>query len=163
MTTNRRTRRKIAYMLKIVSVIVVWEFAFPGHAVAYEQPAVIAPAETKSAEVTHTNRLPHSPDKPREVARRVTRITITAYSSTRDQTDSDPFTTASGTKVRDGVIAANFLPIGTRVRIPEYFGDKVFVVEDRMSARHWNMADIWMSSRNQAKQWGARYTKLEIL
>src|SRR3990167_1248447 len=40
-------------------------------------------------------------------------VTITAYSSTPEETDSTPFITASGTHVRDGVVAANFLPLGT--------------------------------------------------
>lgn len=102
-------------------------------------------------------------NKPEMKIKKTIEITVTAYSSTYDQTDGDPFTTASGTKVRDGVIAANFLPMGTRVRMPEYFGDKIFVVEDRMHPRHWYMADIWMPSREQAKEWGARYLEMEIL
>lgn len=36
-----------------------------------------------------------------------------AYSSTNGQTDGTPYLTAIGTPVRDGIIAANFLPIGT--------------------------------------------------
>ena len=38
-------------------------------------------------------------------------VTITAYSSTPDQTDSTPFITAYNTFVRDGIVAANFLKI----------------------------------------------------
>lgn len=108
-------------------------------------------------------KFPEIPDKPRPVAKKVVNITVTAYSSTVDQCGADPFTTASGTKVRDGIIAANFLPIGTKVRIPEKFGDKIFVVEDRMHAKYWYHADIWMPSREQAKEWGAKYLKIEIL
>ncbi|MBI2036999.1 MAG: hypothetical protein HYT14_01400, partial [Candidatus Liptonbacteria bacterium] len=55
-------------------------------------------------------------------------VTITAYSSTPEETDSTPFITASGTHVRDGVVAANFLPFGTAVKIPELYGDRLFVV-----------------------------------
>jgi len=44
--------------------------------------------------------------------------------------------------VRDGVIATNILPFGTKVRIPEIFGDKVFVVEDRMARKHADRVDI---------------------
>ena len=33
-------------------------------------------------------------------------------------------------------IAANFLPLGTQVKIPELFGDKVLVVHDRMNSRY---------------------------
>ena len=62
-------------------------------------------------------------------------VLATAYSSTPDQTDATPFITAWNTRVRDGILAANFLPFGTLVKIPEVFGDKIFVVEDRMHQR----------------------------
>lgn len=90
-------------------------------------------------------------------------LTLVAYSSTADQTDGDPFTTASGATVRDGIIAHNGLPFGTRVRFPDHFGDKVFVVMDRMNPRYGNQtADLWMETREAAKQWGARVVKMEI-
>ena len=88
---------------------------------------------------------------------------MTADSSTADQTDSTPFTTANGTAVHQGVLAANWLPFGTHVRIPGYFGDQVFVVDDRMNQRFANRADIWMPTRNQAVDWGVRYVTLEVL
>ncbi len=89
-------------------------------------------------------------------------VPVTAYSSDVWQTDSTPFTTASGTRVRDGVVAANFLPIGTRVRFPEIYGDKIFVVEDRMNARYNKHADIWMSSYDEAVDFGIKYTTVEV-
>lgn len=92
------------------------------------------------------------------------RLTVTAYSSTVDQTDADPFTTASGEKVRDGIIAHNGLPFGTRVRFPDAFGEKVFVVADRLNARKgYYIADVWMPTREDAKRWGAPILKMEIL
>lgn len=90
-------------------------------------------------------------------------LLITAYSSTPDQTDDTPFITASGTHVRDGVIAANFLPIGTNVRFPTMYGNKVFVVEDRMNSRYTYRVDIWMRTREEAKQFGLRNLPLEII
>ncbi|MDX1535397.1 MAG: hypothetical protein R3346_01415 [Candidatus Spechtbacterales bacterium] len=90
-------------------------------------------------------------------------VPISAYSSTHDQTDATPFTTASGTRVRDGIVAANFLPIGTKIRIPDYYGNKVFVVEDRMNARYWKKVDIWMPTRGEALQWGVRYATIEVI
>ncbi|MBL7053432.1 MAG: 3D domain-containing protein [Candidatus Portnoybacteria bacterium] len=90
-------------------------------------------------------------------------VLTTAYSSTVDQTDSTPFITASGTRVRDGVIACNFLRFGTRVRFPELYGDKVFVVEDRMARKNDHKIDIWFASRNQAKQFGIKQIKIEVL
>jgi 3D (Asp-Asp-Asp) domain-containing protein len=91
-------------------------------------------------------------------------IVATAYSSTVGQTDSTPFLTAAGTKVRDGIIANNYLPFGTEIRIPEIYGDKVFVVEDRMSWKKGNyQIDIWFSSYSEAKTFGAKRTYIEIL
>ena len=89
-------------------------------------------------------------------------VTVSAYSSTKDQTDGNPFLTALGTPVRDGIVAANFLPIGTVVRFPDKFGEKIFVVEDRMNERFALEVDIWMSSQEEAKKFGIQYLKMEI-
>ncbi|MFH1145841.1 MAG: hypothetical protein V1707_02665 [bacterium] len=93
---------------------------------------------------------------------RVTKVLTTAYSSTPDQTDATPFITAKGTEVRDGVIAANWLPFGSKVRFPDISPDKIYIVEDRMHPRFDNRIDIWMSSREQAIKWGAKYLTVEI-
>lgn len=94
-------------------------------------------------------------------------VTATAYSSTVDQTDASPCTTANGYNVckagAENVIAANFLPFGAKVRIPDMFGDKVFVVQDRMHPRFSNRIDIWMRSRSSALQFGKRSVRIEIL
>lgn len=90
-------------------------------------------------------------------------VRITAYSSTPEETDDTPFTTAMNTTVRDGIIAANFLPFGTKVRIPSLFGQKVFVVEDRMHPRMTNVVDVWMPSKQMARQFGLANTQIEIL
>ncbi len=100
----------------------------------------------------------------REDAVKTYRLTVTAYSSTPDQTDATPFTTANGTRVRDGIVAANFLPFHTRVRFPDLYGDKVFVVEDRMNARFPNRVDIWMEARKPARDFGLkRGVTMEVL
>lgn len=105
-------------------------------------------------------KLPPTPDAPV----RVMKVSATAYSSTPGQTDSSPFITASGQHVRDGIIAANFLPFGTRVRIPDYFGDKEFVVTDRMAPRFESRIDVWFPEYHQAKQFGVkRSVRLEVL
>ena len=92
------------------------------------------------------------------------RVVVTAYSSTANQTDATPFTTANGTQVADGIIAANFLPFHARVRFPQIYGDKVFVVEDRMHPRFSGRVDIWMTSRAAAKKFGVkRNVLIEVL
>ena len=92
------------------------------------------------------------------------KMVVTAYSSTTWQTDSDPFVTASGSEVKEGIVANNLLPFGTQIRIPEIYGDKVFVVEDRM---HWRKGyyhlDIWFLNYWEAKDFGAKRAYIEIL
>ncbi len=88
-------------------------------------------------------------------------VVVTAYSSTVDQCDSTPFITANGTHVHDGTIAANFLKFGTRVRFPSLYGDKIFIVEDRMKSNY--KVDIWFPTRQEAKNFGVKRVEIEIL
>ena len=90
-------------------------------------------------------------------------VPITAYSSSVDETDDTPFITASGSYTADGVAAANFLPFGTKFRIPKIFGDKIFVVEDRMHRSYNYRIDIWFPSKEEAIRFGYRFTEVEIL
>ena len=96
------------------------------------------------------------------IPKKTMNVTVTAYSSTKDQTDGNPYQTAIGTSVRDGIVAANFLPIGTVVRFPDKFGERIFVVEDRMHEKYGLQVDIWISSLEEAKKFGIQYLKMEI-
>lgn len=106
---------------------------------------------------------PTLPEIPRREPRRTMRVVVTSYNSEPGQTDDTPFITASGSRTRDGVVAANFLPFGTIVRFPEVFGDKEFVVEDRMNKRYYYRADIWMENKQDSIDFGAQYLEIEIL
>jgi len=91
-------------------------------------------------------------------------VVITAYSSTPDQTDDTPFTTASGKDVADGIIANNMFPFGTKIMIPELYGDKVFTVEDRMNKKKSDYhIDIWMADRTLAVNFGVKTATIEVL
>lgn len=91
-------------------------------------------------------------------------VVVTAYSSTVEECDSTPFITARGTLVRDGIVANNLLPFGTKIRMPELYGDKIFTVEDRMNAsKGGNRFDIWFPSRDSAKNFGVKNTYIEIV
>jgi len=94
---------------------------------------------------------------------RALEVTLTGYSSTPDQTDDTPFIAASGKHVYDGMIAANFLPFGTKVQIPEHFGDKIFVVDDRMNRRYSDRVDVWFPDRNSAIKFGIKKSTIIIL
>ena len=88
---------------------------------------------------------------------------MTAYNSEVAQCDDSPCITANGFNVCEhgieDTIAANFLPFGSRVRIPDLFGEKVFFVRDRMNRRYDARVDIWMLERQDAIQFGVKYAK----
>ncbi len=90
-------------------------------------------------------------------------LVVTGYSSTVAQCGPDPFITASGQRVRSGIVATNLLPIGTRIRIPEVFGNQVFEVQDRMAQRYWGRVDVWFPEYSQAIRFGVRRLKVEVL
>ena len=105
-------------------------------------------------------------DKPVSVAGSESKkfqIWLTAYSSTPEETDDSPFITATNKTVRDGFIAANFLPFGTKVKIPGFFGEKVFVVEDRMSRRKIDFMDVWMPSKEKATKFGIHRAEVIVV
>lgn len=116
---------------------------------------------------------------------RFTRVVIaTAYSSDPYQTDSTPCTPAMSrfdlckhyeqTGIAD-TIATNCLPLGTQVRFPELYGDKVFTVRDRMNERYGcNRIDFWVGSvtpesreiiaeaKAKAKAFGVQRIEMEV-
>lgn len=164
--------RKFYARLRLIMIVVLWSLLLnsivpihrayaaaistatvPDSKTAVSEP----PALVKEA----TPSLPKVSDRP--VKRRLT-VRASAYSSTPDQTDNDPFTTANGTRVHTGVVASNGLPFGAQFRIPSHYGSRVFTVEDRMNAR-WGgkRIDIWMTSRQAAKEWGVRTVTIELI
>ena len=105
-----------------------------------------------------------NPSLPKSNVSKKVKMVITAYSSTPDQTDCTPFITASNTMVRKGIVANNGLAFGTKVRMPEIFGNKIFVVEDRMHSRKSNYhLDIWKQTREQAINFGIKKTIVEVI
>ena len=90
-------------------------------------------------------------------------VVVTGYSSSPWETDDTPHITASGTMVREGIVATNVLPFGTKIRLPELFGDKMFVVEDRMSFKKGYQVDIWFPTQWDALNFGVRQTHMEIV
>lgn len=114
--------------------------------------------------ITANNVLPKNKDY---VVKSVSTHVITAYNSEPGQTDNSPCITANGFNVcahgEEDTIAANFLKFGTKVRIPELFGDRVFIVRDRMNQKHPNRVDIWMKERSTAIKFGVKTAKIEVL
>ncbi len=123
-----------------------------------EEQRPVSASET----VGRRSQLPQTDDV---VVQKVLWVTATAYSSSPDETDGDPFTMADGSRVYFGAIATNIFPFGTRVRFPEVFGNKVFIVHDRMNSRYNGkyIVDIWHPSKQEALKFGARTVKMEVL
>lgn len=97
------------------------------------------------------------------------RVTLTAYSASRRETDAYPKITASGTVVRSGIVATNWLPLGALVRIPAFFGDQVLIAEDRMGpdaralGKKKPQVDIYVSHRERALLFGVQRGWVEVL
>lgn len=92
---------------------------------------------------------------------------ITSYNSEVGQCDDSPCITANGFNVCEhgieDTIAANFLKFGTKVQIPELFGDQIFIVRDRMNQRYDNRIDVWMASKSNSKTFGVKYAEIRVL
>jgi 3D (Asp-Asp-Asp) domain-containing protein len=95
------------------------------------------------------------------------RYTMTAYNSEVAQCDASPCITANGFNVCEhgieDTVAANFLKFGTKLRIPELFGDKVFTVRDRMNSRYTERVDVWLLHKDNAIDFGVKYPLIEVL
>ena len=151
----------LAVMILIQLLVLVPPFRPDWLKIAQPASAAAVPAQylsTNQVDVDLYMRQYFADKKPRKSMM----VAVSAYSSTKDQTDKTPYLTAYNTHVRDGVVAANFLPVGTVVRFPQRFGDKLFVVEDRMDERFGLQVDIWMSKYDDAKKFGIQYLEIEV-
>jgi 3D (Asp-Asp-Asp) domain-containing protein len=83
-------------------------------------------------------------------------VTTTAYSPCSSGT-----MTASGQHVRAGIAAANWLRLGTRIRIwPPAFGRTRYVVEDRVG--YGTSLDLYTPSCEAAIEYGRRVERVTI-
>jgi 3D (Asp-Asp-Asp) domain-containing protein len=100
------------------------------------------------------------------------KVVATAYNSLEGQTDNSPCVPAMVSfnlcefyeeNGYGNSIAANFLPLGTHVRFPDLYGDKVFVVRDRLNAKYgYGRIDMWLPDYDEAKLFGVKRIKMEI-
>ncbi len=151
----RRFMRMYASDILVGFVVSMFTISIVGPAIAHADVATASFQETISQNASLPEAGPAAP-------RRIVRIEVSAYTSRPEETDSTPFITASGTHVHEGTVAANFLAFGTKVRIPELYGNKVFTVEDRMNTRYPHTMDIWMGNINDARQLGRRHVLIEV-
>jgi len=107
----------------------------------------------------------------REPTKTIT-VVSTAFNSLEGQTDDSPCIPAmSSFNLCDfyeehgygNSVAANFLPLGTQVQFPDLYGDKIFVVRDRMNKRYGQgRVDIWLPTYAEAKTFGVKRLKMNI-
>ena len=87
--------------------------------------------------------------------------TITAYTSSVDETDDTPFETASGSRTRDGIVACPpKYEFGTKI----YIKGKEYLCEDRMNRRYHDQErfDMWIETKAEAFDWGVRELLVEV-
>lgn len=156
---------------KVRIVAIIMFLSFSTNAIA----GIVFDKNTSSSESVFN--LTSLDDAHSEVIYETIEFTATAYSSTSDQTDDSPFITAANTRVRDGVVATNALPLHTKIKIPALFGNKIFVVEDRMNKRYGERAttlnaenlkdggrlDIWFPDTSKALKFGIKKVTIQII
>ncbi len=148
-----------------VLAILVFELCFPHISYAAEpEISLIKPELTISAAKTGNEyTLPVEIYK----VKKSYKMPVTAYNSLPGQTDSTPCLTANDFNLcehdTEDVIAANFLPFGAKVRIPELFGDRIFTVVDRMNARYYYRVDVWLKDHGEAVRLGLKYATVEVI
>ncbi len=128
-----------------------------------EEPIYITVSDES---IVNSSDLDIEKDRAYKVVRRSVHA-ITAYNSLPEQTNDQPCITANGFNVcehgLEDTIAANFLKFGTKVKIPDLFGDRIFVVRDRMNQRYPDRVDIWMLEKSDAIKFGLRRATIEVL
>lgn len=93
---------------------------------------------------------------------------VTAYTSSRDETDDTPCTAANGDDIcallkRGDRSCAGRYPFGTRLDIP---GIGVCTIRDRTAARYNDRIDVYFGGsdkKKEAKQWGAPTLTVKII
>ena len=156
-------------IITFIAIFVFDFFLFPMPALASEYSedmdnGVEIIYVNENAEMIINNTLPENNDW--EV-KSTSYHSVTAYNSEVSQCDGDPCTTANGFNLCEhGIedsVAANFLPFGAKIRIPDLFDDRIFVVRDRMNSRYPDYIDVWMLSKAEARKLGVKIAKIEIL
>jgi len=151
------------HLVAILALLGVFGVYFLGLKVQAENGVVMEELANNLPVIESTTLLP-SAQPPVPIISHEIDVLLTAYSSSIDETDDTPFITASGKTVRDGIVANNLLMFGTKVRIPELYGDKIFEVQDRMNQRKSSYQfDIWMPSKQQALNFGTKMARIEVL
>jgi 3D (Asp-Asp-Asp) domain-containing protein len=111
-------------------------------------------------------------------------LRATAYNSMVEQTNDQPFITATGARTRWGIIAVSRdmlgvnLPYGSLVRLTDLgtfahgrgagayqalLDNHIFIVEDTMHPRKTQQIDVWFAEYSQAVAWGVRRLRVDVV
>lgn len=170
---NGSTTHKLSTTLFAVLSLFTLILPQTAHAGFKERFFAFAPIFDKAiVEDTEETETPKFPVAEARTPIRTIRVVTTAYSSDPAQTDDTPCIPANGEDLckmyeergYGDTVANNCLPLGTQVLIPELFGDKVFVVRDRMNKRYGcERMDVWMPEKAEARTHGVKVAKAEVL
>ena len=168
MEALRQKENKLISLTIAKKIVIALTFVIIFDLILFPAPVFASASEIDLPEVENIteieNNLPATNNLP---VARVEYHTATAYNSEVAQCDSSPCITANGFNVCEhgieDTIAANFLKFGTRVRMPDLYGTRVFIVRDRMNKRYSDRIDIWMLEKQEAIKFGVKVVKLEIL
>jgi hypothetical protein len=141
--------------IPLVRALVAW--------IVLAHPVIIASGLSIDSVRGHDSYLGHEQSRdialPVEVPRRFT-AEVTAYSSSPDETWGDPFITASGRRVHDGVVACpRRFAFGAQFRIDS----RIYTCWDRLHPRFDHRFDIWKPSKQEALKFGRRVLVIEAL
>lgn len=90
-------------------------------------------------------------------------VRVTYFTACKEECGNDRGQTASGVMVHDGVIACNFLPKNTKVRIPSLYGRKVFTVYDKLAEGLINNIDIYVKHKKLIPKEGHFEVYIEVI
>lgn len=85
-------------------------------------------------------------------------VKVSAYTPSAEENGPNPMITASGTRVKSGVIAVSRnlyrkgWTFGKKVKI----GDRVYIIQDLMSPTKHNHIDVFMWTKKEAFKWGCQ-------
>jgi 3D (Asp-Asp-Asp) domain-containing protein len=174
---NKKALKRYKKIFTVIFIAFIFEvLCFPAPALADDAVAAAnASAENLALDSMDNTAITNNPmDIENHLPANKNKITIssgyhviTSYNSEVGQCDDSPCITANGFNVCEhgieDTVAANFLSFGTKIKIPDYFGNRVFIVRDRMNARYTDRLDIWMINKADAIKWGAKIAKIEII
>lgn len=136
--TKKRFVRSEAWKKRILVVFLLIVNSYVYSNVYRELPEIKVTIGEASMPLTHESPVQVPKSKPSEVVvvkeekKVVKKVIATTYNAEVAQTDSDPYTMASGKRVYEGAVASNCYPFGTKIEIS---GLGIFTVDDRMNSR----------------------------